>query len=573
MGRFRIALAQIDTTVGDVEGNLERVAARLEEARAAEADLVAFPELVITGYPPEDLLLKGAFVAANLAAVERLAARTRGLTAVVGFVERSADLYNAAAVLHDGRLAGIYRKHRLPNYGVFDELRYFRKGRGECLFQVCGAWVGVSICEDIWSPGGPVERMALAGADIVVNLNASPYQREKWRLRRRMLRTRAADYGVAIAYVNQVGGQDELVFDGGSLVLDAAGGILAQAAAFEEELLLCDVELEQVFRARVHDPRRRQMREAALERVVLSTEPAPGVRAPIVPRPAPERDAVGDVYAALVAGTTGYVRKNGFQHVVLGLSGGIDSALVATMAADALGAAAVTGVALPSRYSSEGSVRDARALATALGIDFRTIAIEEIFEPTLRTLKDAFEGTDPDVTEENIQARIRGLLLMALSNKFGWLVLTTGNKSEMATGYATLYGDMAGGFAVLKDVPKTLVYALCEWRNAQSPGAPPIPRSIIEKPPSAELRPDQKDSDSLPPYDVLDAILERYVELDWSTAELVEAGFDPDTVRRVVRLVDISEYKRRQAPPGVKITGRAFGKDRRLPITSRWRDK
>jgi NAD+ synthase (glutamine-hydrolysing) len=557
MGRFRIALAQIDTTVGDVEGNLERVAARLEEARAAEADLVAFPELVITGYPPEDLLLKGAFVEANLAAVERLAAQTRGLTAVVGFVERSSDLYNAAAVLHDGRLAGIYRKHRLPNYGVFDELRYFRRGRGECLFQVRGAWVGVSICEDIWSPGGPVERMALAGADIVVNLNASPYQREKWRLRRRMLRTRAADYGVAIAYVNQVGGQDELVFDGGSLVLDAAGGILAQAAAFEEELLLCDVELEQVFRARMHDPRRRQLREAALERVVLSTEPAPGVRAPIVPRSAPERDAVGDVYAALVTGTTGYVRKNGFQHVVLGLSGGIDSALVATVAADALGAAAVTGVALPSRYSSEGSVSDARALATALGIDLRTIAIEQIFEPTLSTLKEAFEGTDPDVTEENIQARIRGLLLMALSNKFGWLVLTTGNKSEMATGYATLYGDMAGGFAVLKDVPKTLVYALCEWRNAQSPSAPPIPRSIIEKPPSAELRPDQKDSDSLPPYDVLDAILEHYVELDWSMAELVEAGFDPDTVRHVVRLVDISEYKRRQAPPGVKITGRA----------------
>ncbi len=572
MARFRIALAQVDTTVGDLEGNVERIAGRLEEARSAGADLVAFPELAVTGYPPEDLLLKPEFVEANLQAVEALAQQTRGLTAVVGFVDRTSDLFNAAAVLHDGRLAGIYQKHRLPNYGVFDELRYFRRGRDERVYQVRGAWVGVSICEDIWSPGGPVERMALGGADVVVNLNASPYQREKSALRRRMLSTRASDYGVAIAYVNQVGGQDELVFDGDSVVLDAAGNVVAEATPFTEELLLADVELEQVFRARLHDPRRRQLPELELERVVLSPEPPPE-RAALPPALRLERDPVGDVYNALVTGTRAYVRKNGFQRVVLGLSGGIDSALVATVAADALGADAVTAVALPSRYSSEGSRRDAEAVATALGIDYRVLPIEDVFEATLGTLEEPFRGTEAGIAEENLQARIRGMLLMAFSNKFGWLVLTTGNKSEMATGYATLYGDMAGGFAVIKDVPKTLVYALCRWRNARTPAAPPIPGPILEKAPSAELRPNQKDVDSLPPYEVLDPILEAYVELDWSLKELEAAGFDPEIVRRVLRLVDTSEYKRRQAPPGVKITGRAFGKDRRLPITSRWRER
>ncbi len=573
MARFRVALAQIDTTVGDLKGNFERISQRLEEARELEADLVAFPELAIPGYPPEDLLLKPAFVEANLLAVEELARRTTGITAVVGFVERSADLYNAAAVLHEGRIAGIYRKHRLPNYGVFDELRYFRKGRGEHLFQVAGAWVGVSVCEDIWSPGGPVERMALAGADVVVNLNASPYQREKWRYRRRMLSTRAADYGIAIAYVNQVGGQDELVFDGDSMVLDGAGNFIAEATPFTEQLLVCDLELEQVFRARLHDPRRRQLPEAQVERIVLSDVPGPLTRPVLPPPPWPVRDAIGDVYSALVVGTGDYVRKNGFERVVLGLSGGVDSALGATVAADALGPEAVTAVALPSRYSSEGSRSDAEALARNLGIEYRVLAIEDIFAATLGTLEETFRGTQPGIAEENLQARIRGMLLMALSNKFGWLVLTTGNKSEMATGYATLYGDMAGGFAVLKDVPKTLVYALCRWRNSQTPHAPPIPRSILDKAPSAELRPDQKDVDSLPPYEVLDPILELYVEQDWSAAELIAAGHDPEIVRRIVRLVDSSEYKRRQAPPGVKITSRAFGKDRRLPITSGYRER
>ncbi len=573
MPRLRIALAQIDTTVGDLEGNAAKVTRRLVEARAVGADLVAFPELVITGYPPEDLLLKPGFVEANVRTVARLAEQARGITAVVGFVERSSDLYNAAAVLHDGRVAGIYRKHRLPNYGVFDELRYFRKGRGECLFQVSGAWVGVSICEDIWSPGGPVERMALAGADVVLNINSSPYQKEKWQVRHRMLSTRAVDYGVAIAYVNQVGGQDELVFDGDSVVVDAAGVMLAQATPFADELLLCDLELEQVFRARLHDPRRRQLPEVAMDRVLLSAAPAsPRERPAIASRPPQERDTVGDVYAALVTGTRDYVRKNGFQRVLLGLSGGIDSALVATVATDALGADAVTAVALPSRYSTEHSRSDAEQLARALGIDYRVIAIEEVFGATLHTLEESFRGTESDITEENLQARIRGMLLMALSNKFGWLVLTTGNKSEMATGYATLYGDMAGGFAVIKDVPKTLVYELCRWRNARSGELPPIPRGILEKAPSAELRPNQKDVDSLPPYEVLDPILELYVEQDWSPSELIAAGFDRDVVHRVVRLVDASEYKRRQAPPGVKITSRAFGKDRRIPITSRWRE-
>ena len=572
MARFRIALAQIDTTVGDLDGNRERIAGRLEEARSAGADLVAFPELAITGYPPEDLLLKPAFVEANLQAIAALAGQTRGLTAVVGFVDRTSDLYNAAAVLHDGRLAGVYHKHRLPNYGVFDELRYFRRGRDERLYQVRGAWVGVSICEDIWSPGGPVERMALGGADVVINLNASPYQREKSTVRHRMLSTRASDYGVAIAYVNQVGGQDELVFDGDSVVLDAAGGVIGAAAPFTEELLVADIELEQVFRARLHDPRRRQLPELDLERIVLSAEPPPE-RTALPPAVHLERDPVGDVYNALVTGTRAYVRKNGFERVVLGLSGGIDSALVATVAADALGPAAVTAIALPSRYSSAGSRSDAEAVAQALGIECRVLPIEDIFTATLGTLEETFRGTGSGIAEENLQARIRGMLLMALSNKFGWLVLTTGNKSEMATGYATLYGDMAGGYAVIKDVPKTLVYALCHWRNARAPEAPPIPRTILEKPPSAELRPDQKDVDSLPPYEVLDPIIEAYVERDWSLAELVAAGFDPEISRRVLRLVDTSEYKRRQAPPGVKITGRAFGKDRRLPITSRWRER
>jgi NAD+ synthase (glutamine-hydrolysing) len=436
--------------------------------------------------------------------------------------------------------------------------------------------VGVSICEDIWLPGGPVARLSAAGADVVVNINASPYHREKWRERHRMLATRASDYGVVIAYVNLVGGQDELVFDGDSMVIGPSGDVLAAARPFEEELVVADVELEEVFRARLHDPRRRHtMRrrtEVEVDRLVVSATRSAAMPAlPVRPQPVP-RDEVAEVYRALVVGTRDYVRKNGFDSVLLGLSGGIDSSLVAAIAVDALGAGAVTGVGLPSRHSSDHSRSDARALAERLGIHWLELPIEPAHAAFLEILREPFSGRAQNSAEENVQARVRGTLLMALSNKFGWLLLTTGNKSELATGYTTLYGDMAGGFAVIKDVPKTLVYELSLWRNAR-PGGPVIPESVLTKPPSAELRPDQKDTDSLPPYDVLDPILRLYVEEDRSIPEIVNAGHDEEIVRRVARLVDLSEYKRRQSAPGVKITPRAFGKDRRLPITSAYRDR
>jgi NAD+ synthase (glutamine-hydrolysing) len=573
----RIGLAQMNATVGALEANTALIQAHLERARDAGADVVAFPELAVCGYPPEDLLLKRSFVAANREAIRTLAPATQGITAIIGFVDREYDLFNAAAVLHDGEWIATYHKQRLPNYGVFDELRYFKPGAGEVLVRAHSAWVGVCVCEDIWLPGGPVGRLARAGADVVVNLNASPYHRGKWRDRHRMLATRASDYAVVVAYVNMVGGQDELVFDGDSMLFGAQGELLAEAPLFEEHLLLCDVELEQVFRARLHDPRRRHALRGEPHQVerVITEEPAggrAGGRPALPAATAVTHDDLSEVYAALVLGTRDYVRKNGFERVVLGLSGGIDSALVAAVAVDALGAGNVRGVMLPSRYSSEGSREDALALADRLGIELLELGIEPIFQASLDVLAGTFAGSSPDVTEENLQARARGMLLMALSNKFGWMLLTTGNKSELATGYATLYGDMAGGFAVIKDVPKTLVFELARWRNAQE-GAPVIPERSIEKPPSAELRPDQRDEDSLPPYAVLDAILERYVEQDWSISEIVAEGNDEDTVRRVMRLVDHNEYKRRQAAPGVKITPRAFGKDRRLPITSGFRER
>ena len=572
MSRLRIALAQMNPTVGGLLENAAAVAERVEEARDLGAHIVAFPELAITGYPPEDLLLKPAFIEANRHALLELQQFTKEITAVVGFVDRDIDLYNAAAILHDGEWVDTYRKQRLPNYGVFDELRYFARGNGELILQIGEAAIGISICEDIWSPGGPVERMAWAGADVVVNINASPYQRGKWQARHRMLATRAADYGVAVAYVNMIGGQDELVFDGDSVIFGAEGELLVEARPFADELLVGDIELEQVFRARLHDPRRRQnprQPPPSVRTRVLTGRPLT-IQSKIAGYVPVEHDEVAEVYAALVTGTRDYVKKNGFRHVVLGLSGGIDSTLVAVIAVDALGSDAVTGVSLPSQYSSEGSRTDAEALARALEIEMLTIPITEIFETSKNALAQTFKNRASDLTEENLQARIRGNLLMALSNKFGWLVLTTGNKSEMATGYSTLYGDMAGGFAVLKDVPKTLVYELARWRNAQS-DAPVISENVLTKAPSAELRPDQKDEDSLPPYEVLDPILERYVEEDWSLEELVGAGYDEDLARQIISLVDRNEYKRRQAPPGVKITPRAFGKDRRLPITSRYR--
>ncbi|MGH7576007.1 MAG: NAD(+) synthase [Longimicrobiales bacterium] len=620
MSRIRVALAQVNALVGDFSANVENLTTHLDEARRQGADLIAFPELAVCGYPPEDLLLKPAFAKDNREAIRELCRRTEGLTAVVGFVDRGLDLYNAAAILHNGEWVGTYRKQRLPNYGVFDELRYFQPGAGEQIFLVAGAWVGVSICEDIWLPGGPAGRMSQAGADVVVNINASPFHRAKWAARHRMLATRCSDNGVVLAYVNRVGGQDELVFDGDSIVIGADGTVLAEAEPFEEQLLVCDIELDQLFRARLHDPRRRHAPDAApasVQRTVLTRESV-SAGSPHLPAGQPHvHDDLAEVYRALVVGTRDYVRKNGFERVLMGLSGGIDSSMVATIAVDALGAESVTGVSLPSRYSSPGSRTDAQALAETLGIPLLAAPIERMFEAALDTLGPVFtslrsdcelrapgfelaaegqpatrnpgrqsrprsakgrgraeEGADPkpatgDVTEENIQARIRGVLLMALSNEFGWLLLSTGNKSELATGYSTLYGDMAGGFAVIKDVPKTLLYALAQWRNAQ-PGGPVIPEAVLMKPPSAELRPDQKDADSLPPYELLDPILERYVEEDWSLEELVSVGFDEALVRRVITLVDRAEYKRRQAAPGVKITARAFGKDRRLPITSRY---
>jgi NAD+ synthase (glutamine-hydrolysing) len=576
MSVLRIGLAQMNATVGALEQNTARIHQLLDEARASAVDVVAFPELAVCGYPPEDLLLKRSFVAANRAAITDLAPATAGLTAFIGFVDRDYDLFNAAAVLHDGAWIGTYHKQRLPNYGVFDELRYFKPGTGEVLVRAHEAWIGVCVCEDIWLPGGPAGRLARAGADVILNLNASPYHRGKWQDRQRMLATRASDHAVVLGYVNMVGGQDELVFDGDSMIFGAQGELLAEAPLFAEHLLIHDVELEQVFRARLHDPRRRHALRGEPSHVhrIITDEVVPRAtpRPVISSAPAVVHDDLSEVYAALVIGTRDYVTKNGFERVLLGLSGGIDSALVAAIAVDALDAAAVTGVKLPGRYSSEGSRRDAEELAERLGIELLELGIEPIFQAALDVLADTFAGHATDITEENLQARARGLLLMALSNKFGWMLLSTGNKSELATGYATLYGDMAGGFAVIKDVPKTLVFELSRWRNTQ-PGGPVIPVNSIEKPPSAELRPDQRDDDSLPPYEVLDAILERYVEQDWGLREIVAEGHDEDLVRKVMALVDHNEYKRRQAAPGVKITPRAFGKDRRLPITSGFRER
>ncbi|MCL4466500.1 MAG: NAD+ synthase [Chloroflexi bacterium] len=569
---LRIALAQINPTVGDLAGNTAKIADYLERARAAGADLVAFPELAVTGYPPEDLLLKPQFVRDNLAQLRRLAATCHGITAVVGFVDLADDLYNAAAILHDGEIVGVYHKEYLPNYGVFDEERYFRRGGESPIFSLRGTTFGVSVCEDIWYPVGPPTRQAMAGAEVLVNINASPYHAGKRLFREKMLATRAADNSAIVCYVNTVGGQDELVFDGASAVFDQQGQIVARAVEFAEELLVADVDAEAVFRARLHDPRRRQAiaAEPTASQSAVLADVAARERPPLEARLAAPLEAPAEVYQALVLGTRDYVHKNGFQKVLIGLSGGIDSSLVAAIAADALGPEQVMGVSMPSRYSSAGSKDDAVALADNLGMAIKTVPIEEMFGAALHTLAPSFQGTEPGLAEENLQARLRGNIMMALSNKFGHLVLTTGNKSEMATGYATLYGDMAGGFAVIKDVLKGEVYELCRYRNTLGE-KPVIPPAVLEKPPSAELRPDQKDSDSLPPYPILDPILHAYVEEDRSAEEIVALGCPEETVRRVIALVDRSEYKRRQAPPGVKISPRAFGRDRRLPITNRYR--
>jgi NAD+ synthase (glutamine-hydrolysing) len=574
MRRFRVALAQINPTVGDLEGNVARIRAGLEQARGLGCRLVAFPELAVTGYPPEDLLFKSAFIEANLRALADVARAARGLTAVVGYVDKRDDIFNAAAIIHDGAVAGVYHKQYLPNYGVFDENRYFQAGDAAPVFTVGETTFAVNVCEDIWYPTGPTTRQALAGAELVVTINASPYHAGKGQQRERMIATRAADDLVCLAFVNMVGGQDELVFDGGSLIVNERGETVARGRQFAEDFVVADLDLDAVFHARLHDSRRRKEKlgAAGLAPVALVPLAAP-VAPPLAARAlAPPLAPVAEVREALVLGTRDYVRKNGFKHVVIGLSGGIDSALVAAVAVEALGKENVTGVTMPSPYSSGGTRRDARRLAKSLGIDFLTLPITPVFTAFKRALAAPFKGLKEDVAEENIQARIRGTLLMALSNKFGWLVLTTGNKSEIAVGYSTLYGDMAGGFAVIKDVPKTLVYEVSRHVNARA-GRAVIPASIFDRAPSAELRPDQTDQDTLPPYPELDAILQAYVEEDRGVAELTARGFPEDTVRRVVRMVDVNEYKRRQGPIGVKITPRAFGRDWRLPIVNRFREK
>ena len=569
MGRIRVAACQVNTTVGDLEGNVARVLHFLGAAEEAGADVAVFPELAITGYPPEDLLLKPGFVEDNLEALHKVAARTGRCAAVVGFVDRDRDLYNAAAVCAFGTVQGVYHKRVLPNYAVFDEQRYFSPGVAPMrLFVIGGVPCGISVCEDAWAPSGPIAEQSAGGAELVLNLNASPYYRGRLAERERMLGTRAADASCAIVYVNQVCGQDELVFDGASMVLDASGRVVASTTQFEERQLVVDLDVQPVYRKRLVDPRGRAS-APAIERVVVTDVPLPhDDRVPA--RVEPALLPADEVYGALVLGTHDYVTKNGFSDVVIGLSGGIDSSLVAAIAVDALGAEHVHGVSMPSRFSSDHSRTDAAGLAGSLGIDLQVIPIEPAHAALLEMLAPAFGDRPADIAEENLQSRIRGTVLMALSNKLGWMVLTTGNKSEMAVGYSTLYGDTAGGFAVIKDVPKTLVYDLCRRVNERA-GRQIIPEAVLTKPPSAELKPDQRDDDSLPPYEVLDPILEAYVEGDLTAGELVEAGFDADTVRRVVRLVDLAEYKRRQTPPGVRVSPKAFGKDRRVPITNRYR--
>jgi NAD+ synthase (glutamine-hydrolysing) len=561
-------MAQINTTVGDLEGNVAKVIEYVERARDLGVDVVSFPELTVTGYPPEDLLLRPSFVRENLQALDAVVKGCGGITAVVGFVDLSGGrqggddcIHNSAAVIHDGRLADVYHKQRLPNYGVFDEMRYFRPGEGYPVYTVAGVGVGVNVCEDIWYPGEPTRAQALAGAQVIVNINGSPYHAGKRGARQQMLATRAGDYGVFLCYTNQVGGQDELVFDGGSMVLGPEAELLAQAAMFEEELLVCDLNLEEAKEGE----RGRQVRQVA-----LSDGPFVAAKPALKRRVAAPLEAEAEVYAALVTGTRDYVHKTGFEKVVIALSGGIDSSLVAALAVDAIGKENVAGVSMPSRYSSEGSIKDAQELAKRLRIELTIIPIEAAHSAYLEMLEGAFAGTEPGVAEENVQSRIRGNIVMALSNKFGWLVLATGNKSEMATGYATLYGDMAGGYAVIKDVPKTLVYRLARYRNTWRDG-PVIPEAVISKPPSAELKPGQVDQDTLPPYEELDSILEAYVEDDKSVEEIVGMGHGRDLVAWVIQMVNRNEHKRRQAPAGVKITPRAFGRDRRLPIAHRYR--
>jgi NAD+ synthase (glutamine-hydrolysing) len=568
---MRLALAQINSVVGDVDGNAAKVVDWIERARGANADLVLFPELVVTGYPPEDLLLRPGFIRAARRAVEGIAKEAHGVTVMVGAPHLDTDLFNACFVLAHGEIRCVYRKRYLPNYGVFDEDRYFAPGYDDFLLRFGEVLVGPTICEDIWQPGPPATDLALAGAQLITNISASPFHVGKDREREEMLKVRATDNCCFVALCNAVGAQDELVFDGHSVVLDDEGKVLARAAGFEEELLVVDLDPVAAVGRRLRDVRRRALARERVEVTATEFELAPPREqtAPAHPELAPQLDELEQMRLALELGLRDYVTKNGFGDVVIGLSGGIDSALTAALCVEALGADRVHGVSMPSRYSSEGTRGDAQKLAESLGIDFREIPIEPMVEAYNAALAETFTGRESDLTEENLQARVRGTLLMALSNKFGWLVIATGNKSELSVGYSTLYGDLAGGFALIKDVYKTDVFRLSKWLNERA-GRELIPTSIIDRAPSAELRADQLDEDSLPPYPKLDKVLEAYVELDRSREELSQDGFDEEVVDRALAMIDRAEYKRRQAPPGVKLRPKAFGRDRRTPITNRW---
>jgi len=574
---IRVGIAQINCTVGDFNGNTGKMLQSIDQAKSLGVDLLTFPELAITGYPPEDLLFRPQFIGQNKEALNTIIEHSSGIAAVVGFVDGDADIYNAAAVIYDRRLVGVYHKFHLPNYGVFDENRYFQVGSICPVFVIYGIGIGITICEDMWYEAGPALVQAYAGARVLINISASPYHVGKALFRERMLATRASDSVAIVVHNNLVGGQDELVFDGSSLIINEKGEVVARGKQCEEDFMVADLDVESVLRSQLHGPRRSKgtpwVKERLSEAVVIEVPSKYPVtaRPSLPPAKADMLDELAEIYQALVLGTRDYVRKNGFKKVIISLSGGVDSSLVAAIAVDALGADNVIGVSMPSRYSSPGSKSDAEALAKNLGIEFKVISIEKAFSSYLQTLTEPFKDTQPDAAEENIQARIRGNILFALSNKFDWLVLACSNKSEIATGYTTLYGDMAGGFIPLKDVPKTMVLELARYRNRRA-GKAVIPPAALTKAPSAELRPDQKDTDTLPLYEILDPILKAYVEDDMAVDRITAMDFDRGVVTRVIRMVDQSEYKRRQAAPGTKITRRDFGRDRRLPITNKFKE-
>jgi NAD+ synthase (glutamine-hydrolysing) len=579
MKRLRLSLAQINPTVGDIKGNTKKVIDYINMAQGLEADIVAFPEMCISGYPPEDLLMRSRFIDENITALSEIKSHTKDIMAIVGFVDRADDIYNAASIMYNNEIIDIYHKIFLPNYGVFDEMRYFQAGSSIPVYSIGGVLVGVNICEDIWYPTGPAYIQCLHGAQLIININASPFAINKAQTKETMLSTRASDNCAILAYVNTVGGQDELVFDGRSLIIGSDGEVLIRGKSFREDLITADLEIDRL--SRFHDSRLRvtkasggyrtgdlKTREILIHDKPLSDSHKPK---PSITYIEPKNICVEqEVFEALVLGSRDYIKKNGFSSAIIGLSGGIDSSIVAAIAVSAIGKDNVKGLFMPSKYTSELSGQDVDRLAENLGIEVFTIGINDILEGYFHSLSQIFAGTAADTTEENLQARIRGNLLMAYSNKFGAVALTTGNKSEMSVGYATLYGDMAGGFAVIKDVPKTFIYRLCRWLNERD-GVEIIPQSVLLKEPTAELRPNQKDTDSLPPYEMLDPVLEAYIEKDFDFEEITEL-IDRDTAKKVIGMVNKSEYKRRQSPPGIKITRKAFGRDRRMPITNCYKE-